>query len=82
MTPQPVTPAESSPVKTEIQIEVPKKVTAIEAQEFLDKDHSDSNMVVAIRVRPLSQREISNMEFSILSIEDKLMVLNTHLKFL
>jgi hypothetical protein len=51
-----------------------KKLIAADPEQFLNKDHSDSNMVVAIRVRPLSQKEISNMEYSILSIEDKLMV--------
>ena len=28
------------------------------AKKFLKKDHSDQNMVVAIRIRPLSQIEI------------------------
>jgi len=29
-----------------------------DARKFLKKDHSDQNMVVAIRIRPLSQMEI------------------------
>ena len=52
-----------------------KKLTAAEAAQFINKDHSDLNMVVAIRVRPLAPKEISNAELAILSIEDKLLVL-------
>jgi hypothetical protein len=52
-----------------------KKLTAVEAEAFLKQDQSDLNMVVAIRVRPMSQKELSSLEFDILSIEDKLLVL-------
>lgn len=61
--------------KVAVEDEKTKRQAAIEAEQFLNIDHSDSNMVVAIRARPLSQREASNMELYILSIEDKLMVL-------
>ena len=51
-----------------------KKHTIMDAEQFIDKDHSDSNMLVAIRLRPLASKEISNEDFEIISIEDKLLV--------
>jgi len=42
---------------------------------FIKKDHFDSNMLVAIRLRPLSPRELMYNDFEILSVEDKLIVL-------
>ena len=44
------------------------------AKKFLKKDHSDSNMMVAIRIRPLDNKEKSNKEFEIIRAEDKLLV--------
>lgn len=37
-----------------------------DAKQFLKKDHHDSNMVVAVRVRPLSQREIAIRDIDII----------------
>lgn len=45
-----------------------------EAKEFLDKDHSDKNMLVTIRVRPLSEQEVANKIMSIVAVEDKLLI--------
>lgn len=50
------------------------KKAAMEAEKFIDADHSDSNMVVAIRVRPISAKEISSGDFETITIEDKLLV--------
>ena len=44
------------------------------AEKFLKEDHSDTNMLVAIRIRPLNQKEISNNEMDIIRSEDKLLV--------
>jgi hypothetical protein len=44
------------------------------AEKFLKDDHSDSNMLVAIRIRPLNQKEVSNNEMDIIRSEDKLLV--------
>ena len=44
------------------------------AKKFLKKDHSDSNMMVAIRIRPLDQREKGLKDFEIIRTEDKLLV--------
>lgn len=44
------------------------------AKKFLKKDHSDSNMMVAIRIRPLDNKEKANKEFEIIRAEDKLLV--------
>jgi hypothetical protein len=52
----------------------PKKKKLEEAKKFLKKDHHDSNMLVAIRIRPLSQKEYQGNEFSIVKAEDKLLV--------
>lgn len=38
------------------------------------KDHSDTNMLVAIRIWPLSEKEIANKEIDILSADDKLLI--------
>jgi len=46
----------------------------MEGERFIDEDHSDSNMVVAIRVRPISTKETSNGDFETITIEDKLLV--------
>lgn len=46
----------------------------MEAEKFIDEDHSDANMVVAIRVRPISVKEISSGDFETITIEDKLLV--------
>ena len=44
------------------------------AKKFLKKDHSDSNMMVAIRIRPLDNKEKANKEFEIIRTEDNLLV--------
>ena len=44
------------------------------AEKFLKDDHSDTNMLVAIRIRPLNQREVSINEKDIIRSEDKLLV--------
>ena len=46
------------------------------AEKFLKEDHSDTNMLVAIRIRPLNQKEIQNNETDIIRSEDKLLVIN------
>ena len=33
---------------------------AQQAKQFIEKEHHDSNMVVAVRVRPLNQKEKQN----------------------
>ncbi len=43
-------------------------------KNVLQKDHHDSNMVVSVRVRPLSRKEIDNKDFDILQIQDKLLI--------
>lgn len=45
-----------------------------QAQKFLKKDHHDSNMVVALRIRPLSQRELNAKDFPVVVAQDKLVV--------
>lgn len=44
------------------------------AEKFLKDDHSDTNMLVAIRIRPLNPREVSINEKDIIRSEDKLLV--------
>lgn len=44
------------------------------AKKFLNKDHSDSNMLVAIRIRPMNQNEKIAKELEIIRTEDKLLV--------
>jgi hypothetical protein len=44
------------------------------AKKFLKKDHTDQNMLVAIRIRPLNGQEISRNEQEIIRAEDKLLV--------
>ena len=51
------------------------------AKKFLKKDHSDSNMMVAIRIRPLDQREKGLKDFEIIRTEDKLLVSKISLEF-
>lgn len=48
------------------------------AEKFLNKDHSDSNMLVAIRIRPLNSKEVANNEMDIIRTEDKLLVRQHH----
>ena len=36
-----------------------------EARKFLKKEHGDSNMVVAVRIRPLSNKEITNRDIEV-----------------
>ena len=43
-------------------------------KNVLQKDHHDSNMVVSVRVRPLSRKEIDSKDFDILQIQDKLLI--------
>lgn len=47
-----------------------------DAKKFLKKDHSDHNMVVAIRIRPLNTQEVLRGEQEIIRTEDKLLVSN------
>jgi len=44
------------------------------AKQFLRKDHHDSNMVVAVRIRPLSQKEIVAKDFAVVQPQDKLII--------
>lgn len=44
------------------------------AKQFLSKNHHDSNMVVAVRVRPLSRKEKEAQDFEILQLQDKLVI--------
>ena len=52
----------------------PKKKAAKNGKKFISKDHSDKNMLVTIRVRPLSEQEKSLKIFDIVSVEDKLLI--------
>ena len=45
-----------------------------EAKKFLKKDHHDSNMVVAVRVRPMSTKEVQAKDFEIIQPQDKLII--------
>ena len=45
------------------------------AEKFLQQDHSDENMLVAIRIRPLSQKEVVINVQDIIRSEDKLLVI-------
>jgi hypothetical protein len=49
------------------------------AEKFIKEDHSDTNMLVAIRIRPLNQKEVSNNEMDIIRSEDKLLVIFIYL---
>lgn len=69
-----VDPTESLESKVTSDITKLKKKAA---EHFIDQDHSDSNMVVAIRVRPISSKELSNGDFDTIAIEDKLLVFKT-----
>lgn len=44
------------------------------AEKFLKEDHTDTNMLVAIRIRPLNQRELGLNDKDIIRSEDKLLV--------
>ena len=46
----------------------------IDAKKFLKKDHHDSNMVVAVRIRPLSNKEILAKDFEVVQPQDKLIL--------
>lgn len=39
-----------------------------EAKKFLKKDHHDSNMVVAVRIRPMNTRETNAKDFDVLNV--------------
>lgn len=39
-----------------------------------DYDHGESNILVAIRIRPLNQKEVINHDFDIARVEDNLIV--------
>lgn len=43
-------------------------------KNILKKDHHDSNMVVSVRVRPLSKKEQDIKDFNIIQIQDKLII--------
>jgi len=43
-------------------------------EKFIKEDHSDANMLVAIRVRPINQRELALNDIEITRTEDKLLV--------
>lgn len=51
-----------------------KKKAAETGKRFINKDHSDRNMLVTIRVRPLWKEEIENKIFNIVTVEDKLLI--------
>jgi hypothetical protein len=39
-----------------------------DAKKFLKKDHHDSNMVVAVRIRPMNTRETNAKDFDVLNV--------------
>lgn len=43
-------------------------------KNFIKSDHSDKNMLVTIRVRPLSEQEIASKTLDIVAVEDKLLI--------
>ena len=45
-----------------------------QAKKFLKKEHGDHNMLVAIRIRPLSTMESQRGEQEIIRAEDRLLV--------
>lgn len=46
-----------------------------EAQKFIEnKTQQDSNMLVAIRIRPLDQREIKLGDYDIVRAQDRMLV--------
>ena len=51
-----------------------RKKAAQNGKNFIKKDHSDKNMLVTIRVRPLWQSEINNKVLDIITAEDKLLI--------
>ena len=51
-----------------------KKPLKKKAEKFIKEDHTDSNMLVAIRIRPLAQREVQVNDLDIIRTEDKLLV--------
>jgi hypothetical protein len=60
--------------KEDITEPAPFDSNAKKAIEFIEEDHSDSSMVVAIRIRPLSAKELGMNDFEIVTIQDKLLV--------
>jgi kinesin family protein 18/19 len=54
-----------------------KKVAALKtnaAKKFLKADHHDHNMVVAVRLRPMTRNEVQSREIDIISLQDKMIV--------
>ena len=54
-----------------------KKVAALKtnaAKKFLKADHHDHNMVVAVRLRPMTRNEVQSREVDIISLQDKMIV--------
>ena len=60
--------------KDDILEEIPFDSNPIKAQEFIEIDHSDNSMIVAIRIRPLNPKELLVNDFEIVTIQDKLLV--------
>ena len=52
-----------------------KKPTKKKAEKFIKEDHTDSNMMVAIRIRPLAQKEVLVNDLDSIRSEDKLLVI-------
>jgi hypothetical protein len=50
----------------------------VQAKNFLQKDHGDSNMIVAVRVRPLNSKEINKEDMDIISVQEKMIVSKGH----
>lgn len=55
-----------------------KKAGKKKAEKFIKEDHSDTNMLVSIRIRPLNQKEIQVNDIDIIRSEDKLLVIFFH----
>ena len=47
---------------------------AVKAKKFLKRNHSDANMLVAIRIRPMAVKEVAAKDLDIISAEDKLLI--------
>jgi len=52
----------------------PKRKAAENGKKFIHKDHSDRNMLVTIRVRPLFKEEKDSKILNIVTVEDKLLI--------
>lgn len=71
----PYTSAQPGKKSTKNKAQLKKVQSGVgEAKKFLKKDHHDSNMVVAVRVRPLSNKEIAAKDFEIIQPQDKLII--------